>query len=109
MLAARAVWGMVDGRMLAISHALGERRIRENRPFGRTGREPVEINDLDTGPGGPQPIADESPVMVTGITAIMEEARANSGFDPCWPLPDHRQNQIKMDKLIFDQYQHGIR
>jgi hypothetical protein len=43
------------------------------------------------------------------ITAIMELARANSAFDKFWPMPEHRQKQIKWDKVIFDQLGHGIR
>jgi hypothetical protein len=39
----------------------------------------------------------------------MEEARANSEFNKFWPMPEHRQNQIKSDKAIFDQLEHGIR
>jgi len=39
----------------------------------------------------------------------MEEARANSEFTRFWPLPERRQNQIKADKAIFDQLEHGIR
>jgi len=54
-------------------------------------------------------VADDHPDIVTRITAIMEEARANSGFNRFWPLPEHRQSNIKMDKLIFDQLEHGIR
>ena len=39
----------------------------------------------------------------------MVEARAGSGFNEFWPLPEHRLNQIKGDQSIFDQLQNGIR
>jgi len=76
--------------------------------FGGT-KEPLELYDLDTDPGETHNVADDHPEIVTRITAIMEEARENSVFNKFWPLPEHRQNQIKMDKLIFDQLEHGIR
>jgi arylsulfatase A-like enzyme len=76
--------------------------------FGGT-KEPVELYDLAADVGETHNVADAHPDIVTRITAIMEEARANSEFNRFWPLPEHRQNQIKMDKVIFDQLEHGIR
>jgi hypothetical protein len=46
---------------------------------------------------------------VARITAIMEKARADSAYGKYWPLPERRLNQIKWDKLIFDQLANGIR
>ncbi|MCX5772591.1 MAG: hypothetical protein NTZ09_20295, partial [Candidatus Hydrogenedentes bacterium] len=76
--------------------------------FGGT-KEPVELYDLDVDIGETHNVADGHPDIVTRIAAIMEEARANSEFNRFWPLPERRQNQIKMDKVIFDQLTHGIR
>ena len=76
--------------------------------FGGT-KEPIELYDLDADIGETRNVADAHPDIVTRITAIMEEARANSGFSRFWPLPERRQNQIKWDKVIFDQLEHGIR
>jgi arylsulfatase A-like enzyme len=76
--------------------------------FGGT-KEPIELYDLATDIGETHNVADAHPDIVARITAIMEEARANSEFNSFWPLPEHRQNQIKMDKVIFDQLEHGIR
>jgi hypothetical protein len=39
----------------------------------------------------------------------MKEARADSEYVKYWPLPERRQNQIKWDKVIFDQLANGIR
>ena len=76
--------------------------------FGGT-KEPIELYDLDADIGETHNVADGHPDIVARITAIMEEARANSEFNRFWPLPEHRQNQIKWDKVIFDQLEHGIR
>lgn len=76
--------------------------------FGGT-KEPVELYDLDADIGETRNVANGHPDVVAKITAIMEEARSNSEFNRFWPLPEHRQNQIKMDKVIFDQLEHGIR
>jgi arylsulfatase A len=76
--------------------------------FGGT-KEPLELYDLEADVGESHNVANDHPDIVTRIAVIMEQARANSEFNPFWPLPEHRQTQIKMDKLIFDQLQHGIR
>lgn len=76
--------------------------------FGGT-KEPIELYDLDTDPGETRNVANGHPDIVKRINAIMEEARADSIYNRFWPLPEHRQNQIKMDKVIFDQLEHGIR
>jgi arylsulfatase A-like enzyme len=76
--------------------------------FGGT-QEPIELYDLDTDIGETHNVADGHPDIVTRISALMQEARANSEFNRFWPLPEHRQNQIKGDKAIFDQLEHGIR
>jgi arylsulfatase A len=76
--------------------------------FGGT-QERIELYDLDADIGETRNVADGHPDIVTRITTIMEEARADSEFNKFWPLPEHRQNQIKMDKQIFDQLEHGIR
>jgi uncharacterized sulfatase len=76
--------------------------------FGGT-KEPVELYNLNADIGETRNVAADHPDIVARITAIMQEARANSRFNSFWPLPEHRQNQIKMDKVIFDQLQHGIR
>ena len=76
--------------------------------FGGT-QEPIELYDLDADIGETHNIAAAHPGIVSRITGIMAEARANSEFNSFWPLPEHRQNQIKMDKVIFDQLEHGIR
>ena len=76
--------------------------------FGGT-KEPIELYDLDSDIGETRNVADTHPDIVKRITAIMEEARAGSGFNKFWPLPERRQNQIKWDKVIFDQLAHGIR
>jgi uncharacterized sulfatase len=76
--------------------------------FGGT-KEPIELYDLDADIGETRNVADTHPDIVTRITAIMDEARANSEFNGFWPLPERRQNQIKWDKVIFDQLAHGIR
>ena len=55
------------------------------------------------------PNAADKPADKPNIILIMEEARANSEFNRFWPLPEHRQNQLKWDKVIFDQLEHGIR
>jgi uncharacterized sulfatase len=72
-------------------------------------QEPIELYNLEADIGEIHNVAAGHPEIVTRITAIMEEARANSEFNRFWPLPEHRQNQIKMDKVIFDQLEHGIR
>jgi arylsulfatase A-like enzyme len=76
--------------------------------FGGT-KEPIELYDLTADLGEARNVADEHPDIVARITAIMEQARANSEFDRFWPLPEHRRNDIKWDKVIFDQLAHGIR
>jgi arylsulfatase A-like enzyme len=76
--------------------------------FGGT-KEPVELYNLDTDLGETRNVAAAHPDIVTRISAIMAEARADSAFGKYWPLPERRQNQIKWDKLIFDQLANGIR
>jgi uncharacterized sulfatase len=76
--------------------------------FGGT-KEPVELYHLDTDLGETRNVAANHPDIVARITAIMQEARADSASGKYWPLPEHRQNQIKWDKLIFDQLANGIR
>jgi len=76
--------------------------------FGGT-KEPIELYDLDADIGETHNVAADHPDVVKRIAAIMGEARANSGFNRFWPLPEHRQNQIKADKAIFDQLEHGNR
>ena len=76
--------------------------------FGGT-KEPLELYDLNADIGETHNVAADHPDVVKRITAIMEEARANSAFNRFWPLPEHRQNQIKPDKAIFEQLEHGIR
>ena len=76
--------------------------------FGGT-REPLELYDLATDPSETRNVADHHPDIVEKITTIMRDARADSPYGRFWPLPEHRQNQIKMDKVIFDQLEHGIR
>jgi arylsulfatase A-like enzyme len=76
--------------------------------FGGT-REPIELYNLDADIGETHNVADGHPDIVSRITAIMEEARANSEYNRFWPLPEHRQDRIKWDKVIFDQLEHGIR
>jgi hypothetical protein len=34
----------------------------------------------------------------------MVEARAGSEFNRFWPLPEHRQNQIRFDNWIYGQF-----
>ena len=65
-------------------------------------QEPIELYDLAADIG-------EHPEIVAEMKAIMEEAREGSEFDAFWPLPERRQNQIRWDKWIFDQLEHGIR
>lgn len=76
--------------------------------FGGT-KEPIELYDLNADIGETHNVAEGHPDIVRGIMAIMEEARANCEFNRFWPLPERRLNQIKMDKAIFDQLEHGIR
>jgi arylsulfatase A len=76
--------------------------------FGGT-QEPIELYDLSVDIGEAHNVADAHPDIVERIAAIMVEARANSEFTRFWPLPEHRLNQVKTDKMIFDQLEHGIR
>ena len=76
--------------------------------FGGT-NEPIELYDLAGDIGETNDVADSHPDIVARITGIMEEARADSEFSKFWPLPENRQNQLKWDKLIFDQLEQGIR
>jgi arylsulfatase A len=76
--------------------------------FGGT-KEPVELYNLDQDIGETRDVAAGHPDIVERIKAMMEEARANSLYGSFWPLPEHRQNQIPWDKVIFDQLEKGIR
>jgi uncharacterized sulfatase len=76
--------------------------------FGGT-KEPIELYDLDVDIGETDNVAEDHPEIVARMDSIMKEARENSEFTAFWPLPEHRQNQIKWDKRIFDQLEHGIR
>jgi len=72
-------------------------------------QEPIELYDLAADIGETENLADDHPEIVAEMKAIMEEAREGSEFDAFWPLPERRQNQIRWDKWIFDQLEHGIR
>jgi arylsulfatase A len=76
--------------------------------FGGT-KEPIELHDLDADVGEARNLAEAHPDIVARISAIMEEARGGSEYNKFWPLPERRQNQIKMDRMIFDQLENGIR
>jgi arylsulfatase A-like enzyme len=72
-------------------------------------KEPIELYNLDADIGETHNVAANHPEVVARIKSIMQEARANSEFNKFWPLPEYRQPQIKLDKWIFDQIEHGIR
>jgi uncharacterized sulfatase len=76
--------------------------------FGGT-REPIELYDFSRDIGEKDNVAGDHPEIIERMDAIMRKARENSEFTAFWPLPEYRQNQIKWDKWIFDQLEHGIR
>jgi arylsulfatase A-like enzyme len=76
--------------------------------FGGT-KEPIEIYDLSRDIGESNDVAEDHPEILERMKSIMKKARENSEFSKFWPLPENRQNQIKWDKWIFDQLEHGIR
>jgi arylsulfatase A-like enzyme len=76
--------------------------------FGGTS-EPLELYDLSVDVGESHNLAADHPDIVAKIRVIMESAREGSEFSKYWPLPEHRRNDIKWDKAIYDQLEHGIR
>jgi uncharacterized sulfatase len=76
--------------------------------FGGT-KEPIELYDLSVDIGEANNIAEDHPEIIERMNSIMREAREDSEFNEFWPLPEYRKNQIKWDKWIFDQLEHGIR
>jgi len=76
--------------------------------FGGT-KEPIELYDLSQDIGEKDNVADDHPEIIERMDILMRKARENSEFTTFWPLPEHRQDRIKYDKVIFDQLEHGIR
>ena len=76
--------------------------------FGGT-KEPIELYDLSQDIGEKDNVANDHPEIIERMDILMRKARENSEFTTFWPLPERRQDQIKWDKVIFDQLEHGIR
>jgi arylsulfatase A-like enzyme len=76
--------------------------------FGGTA-EPVELYDLGADPGESNNVAAAHPDIVEKLRDIMKAAREGSEHARFWPLPEHRRNDIKWDKAIYEQLEHGIR
>jgi arylsulfatase A len=69
--------------------------------------EPIELYDLETDIGETRDVAEARPEVVARIAEIMAEARAGSEYNRFWPLPERRMNQIRPDRHIYDQLEHG--
>ena len=76
--------------------------------FGGT-KEPIELYDLSKDIGEKNDIAAAHPDVVEKMQHIMKKAREGSEYAKYWQLPEHRRNDIKLDKRIFDQLKNGIR
>jgi len=76
--------------------------------FGGT-KEPIELYDLSRDIGEENNIAGAHPDVVGRMQHIMKEAREGSEYTKYWQLPEHRRDDIKLDKWIFDQLKNGIR
>jgi arylsulfatase A-like enzyme len=76
--------------------------------FGGT-LEPIELYDLSVDRGETHNVAAAHPDIVEKIRGMMQAAREGSKHTRFWPIPDHRRNDIKFDKAIYDQLVHGIR
>jgi arylsulfatase len=76
--------------------------------FGGTA-EPVELYDLSVDAGESNNVASAHPEIVGKIRRIMHDARTGSGHSNYWPIPERRRHDIKWDKAIYDQLEHGIR
>jgi arylsulfatase A-like enzyme len=76
--------------------------------FGGT-KEPIELYDLNLDIGETTDIAATHPDIVEKIRHIMTAAREGSEHTKLWPIPEQRRNDIKWDKAIYDQLEHGIR
>jgi arylsulfatase A-like enzyme len=76
--------------------------------FGGT-KEPIELYDLRLDIGESNNVATAHPDIVERIRSIMTAAREGSEHTRLWPIPELRRNDIKWDKAIYDQLEHGIR
>lgn len=70
--------------------------------------EPIELYNLSLDLGEKNNIASQHPELVHKMDSIMSAARMGSPFNQFWPLPEHRLNNFKLDKWIFDQIEQGI-
>ena len=75
--------------------------------FGGT-KEPIELYDLSRDVGETKNVADEHAEIIERMDELMRKARENSEFTAFWPLPEHRLEHIKYDKVIYDQLEKGI-
>jgi len=75
--------------------------------FGGT-QEPMELYDLSQDIGETNNLADDHPEIVERMDELMRKARENSEYTAFWPLPENRLENVKYDKVIYDQLEKGI-
>jgi arylsulfatase A-like enzyme len=75
--------------------------------FGGT-KEPIELYDLSRDIGETKNMADDQAEIIERMDELMRKARENSEFTAFWPLPEKRLDNVKYDKVIYDQLEKGI-
>jgi len=75
--------------------------------FGGT-KESIELYDLSRDLGETKNVAGDHAEIVQRMDELMRKAREDSEFTAFWPLPEHRLDHIKYDKVIYDQLEKGI-